>query len=71
MEGFLSGLALALIVGALLPNTSVTKEEYEWSYARCEANGGVAYVRGEGAIRALSVICQNGAKFNRPVNEGV
>lgn len=71
MEGFLSGLVLALIICALLPNTSVTKKEYEWAANRCEANGGVLHVRGEGSIRSLSVVCHNGAKFIRPANEGI
>lgn len=60
--GFIIGLALASILTALLPNTSVTSSEWSTARAVCEHNSGVNYVRGEGAIRRLKVVCKNGVE---------
>lgn len=62
MEGFAIGFALASIVSAFLPNTAVTAAEWGAAAGICENNGGVQYVRGEGAIRSLKVVCNNGVE---------
>lgn len=63
MEGFVIGFALAIILCALLPNTAVTKDEWQWATTSCAANGGFDQIRGSGSIRSASVTCKNGADF--------
>lgn len=63
MEGFGIGFSLAIIICAFLPNTAVTKEEWEWATSSCAANGGFDEIRGAGSIRSASVTCKNGADF--------
>lgn len=59
------GLFLAAIVCALLPNTKVTAHEWAQAAEVCALNGGIDYVRGEGAIRSLKIVCNNGAEVVR------
>lgn len=63
MEGLGIGFALAIILCALLPNTAVTKDEWQWATTSCAANGGFDQMRGSGSIRSASVTCKNGADF--------
>ncbi len=60
MEGIVIGLILACIITAFLPNTSVTAAEWDAATTVCANNSGVKYARGEGSIRSLKVVCNNG-----------
>lgn len=57
------GLLLAFIGCALLPNTAVTTEEWQFAEKSCSTNQGVKYTRGSGAIRSQKVVCNNKAEF--------
>lgn len=62
IEGFVTGFALACILTAFLPNTAVTQAEWATATATCANNSGVKHVRGEGAIRSLKVVRNNGVE---------
>lgn len=62
---FFTGVVLSAIVGALIPNTSVTELEWEFASKSCAVNGGVDYTRGSGMIRSQKVVCKNMAEFIR------
>jgi len=66
---FFIGVATAAFICALLPNTAVKSDEWDFARTACHSNGGVDYTRGAGFIRQLKVICANGAEFTRSTDD--